>query len=275
VIARMNDPANGLIGNDQVSPLTSLIYELILQAAEVLPSLQTEDGSRHFKYGIMRRLFMIRLNVCEILRLVDRPTSYVLQGEDSLILGMNLNSLYVHLHGILDNMAWCIAYESRLFSQLSENDTRSRRNVGLFHTVFLNALKDNPAAIFLKSKLSWHSEMKRLRDPIAHRVPLYAVPGIMTSDEATRFKEMSDASIAALKIGDLAEHQRLMVEAGKIGAYHPVFCNDTGGGLEVRRIRPQIDDDVKNVLEILKYFLAKGNDWSGTGLSSLHPHESR
>ena len=271
----MNHLSTNLIGNDQVSPLTSEIYALIFRATEVLPSISTEDGSRHFKFGIMRRLYMIRLNVCEILRLIDRPTNCVLQTDDGLMVGMNLNSLYVHLHGILDNMAWCIAYEWKLFSDLSENEPHSRRNIGLFYKDYIKALNDVPTATFLESKKTWHSQMTQLRDPIAHRVPLYAVPGIMTPEEAKMFGDLNDASIIALKTGNLDEHQRLMAEAGKVGTYHPIFCNDIGGDVEFRHIRPNIDDDVRNILEILTYFLAALTDsaqYAGTSIcSSMNP----
>ena len=87
--------------------------------------------------------------------------------------------------GALDNLAWALNYEMRAVPTAVEDSGTERRQVRLFHQKFWAALgqKEPELVAGLQSFAAWHTELSELRDPGAHRVPIYPVPGIM--DAAT------------------------------------------------------------------------------------------
>lgn len=241
--------------NDQVSPLTSALQELFVSMTDLTGRLQTANAKKHAERGIGRRLSILRVNIRHILRLTDRPKDAPLYGEAQNELGMHLNSFYIQLHGLLDNLAWLLAYELNMFGPVSEDDVAARRKVGLFLRDFRAKLTHEDTKALLERHAEWYEVTRSLRDLIAHRVPLYAVPCILSREEGERFNRLYEEELQALAAGQLECSQTLHNEKFTIGEYHPVFCQEEKGQPILAPIREQVEQDSKVVIEILWHFI--------------------
>ena len=242
-------------GNDQVSPLTSAFQDLILAMPDLSHRLQDHRAKRHADHGIGRRLGILRLNVKHALRLTDRPKDAPLYGEAQIELGMHLNSFYIHLNGLLDNLAWLLAYELNLLGPVSEDKSSDRRKVGIFNKDFRNALNHPATIALLLQHAQWYSITKNLRDPIAHRVPLYAVPCIMSNEDCEEFGQLHSQEMSALISGNFNQSLEIHRNKFRLGEYHPVFCQEDEGQPVLCPINEQINQDSKVLLQILWHFI--------------------
>ena len=257
--------------NDHVSPLTSEFQELVLSMSRLNARLHNEHALRHATHGIGRRLAILRVNVKHILRLSERPKDAPLYGEAQNELGMHLNSFYIHLRGLLDNLAWMLAYELQLFGPLSEDNTADRKRIGLFQDDFRKTLKHGPTTELVARHVKWHSMTKQLRDPIAHRVPLYAVPCVLTEDEGKLFHQLNEQELQALLAGDLPRYQQLHGKKLQLGEYHPVFCLEEEGEPIMGPIKEQIEQDSRVLIEILWHFIEDEKATQPAGKEDVSP----
>lgn len=101
---------------------------------------------------------------------------------------MHINSLYIHIKGILDNLA------SILNIQLNLN-IKNKNFIVLNNDNFLNSLKANSLEIsnLIENDYKiWLKEIKIKRDPIAHREPLFIPYTIIINEqENSKFNEIN------------------------------------------------------------------------------------
>src|SRR6185437_12368496 len=96
---------------------------------------------------------------------------------------------------------------------------------GLFSRPFMAALlRVRPAiAEALETHRSWYRNLRDLRDPGSHRVPLFAIPGYLTKEDAIEFNRLQHR---AGERGEAGDHQGMMEyihEASRLGGYAPLM----------------------------------------------------
>lgn len=175
-----------------------------------------------------------------------------LSSDEVAELNVHLNSLYVQLRGALDNLAWALHYELELLGQADEDDTSIRIKCQLFDSRFLEALdKKNPVlAGFLRDRMAWAKEFKELRDPVAHRIPLYAVPGVAYPVDVEKMRGLEAEAKRAAESGDLELSFSKLREARAVAGYQAVFATSGPQGLQVRDIHKSVQGDQAAFLEI-------------------------
>jgi len=220
-------------------------------------SLRIPRAIQHASHGVGRRISILRVNFISLLRGCERPPESPLYGDPGHELCTHLNSFYIHLHGMLDNLAWMIAHELNMFGGVSEDDYSARRRVGLFKFAFQEALGQALVNDFLNSKKCWYDATKDWRDPIAHRIPLYAVPCVLTNADQDRFKQLEELEMDALKQGLAGLSEKYHEQKMNLGTYHPIFAHETSG--TPVPIKEQVEEDARNLLDFLWFFIE--NDW--------------
>ena len=75
----------------------------------------------------------------------------------------DINLIYLHVRGTLDNFAWAIAFEKFPEAAPSLN----RQDVGLFNRKIKRMLEDLNVAQEIQTHAAWNSEVKERRDPCA------------------------------------------------------------------------------------------------------------
>jgi hypothetical protein len=67
--------------------------------------MRTDYGATYIRFGVSRRLFMILSSFNEIVRLIPLDRQEPLVLDESNLLMKELNSLYINIRGVLDNLA--------------------------------------------------------------------------------------------------------------------------------------------------------------------------
>ncbi len=74
------------------------------------------------KHGLARRLRLLHLGIAEIVAITHPIRREPLSDTEQRNLTLQLNSFYLHIHGCLDNLAWCLAHELKLFGGQNEKE---------------------------------------------------------------------------------------------------------------------------------------------------------
>jgi len=238
-----------------------------------------ENTKRHLKEGLVRRLLIIQISRLKIIEIVSADRTGVIPGPEAVELNLHLNAYYFQLRGALDNAAWALHYQFGLMGAVNEDDLTARRKCDLFSKDFLDRIsKDHPVlATGLRSKTEWATDLKQLRDPAAHRIPLYAVPGIRSPEEdadaSTEWQKGMAVVGAMMKpIGEyngMDDAERMIhqgnhsndqfetaishfVKSDQIGHHAPIFAVSGPNGHQIREIRPQMDTDHEAFVSVIK-----------------------
>ena len=176
-----------------------------------------------------------------------------LNPEESVVLNLHLNSLYFHLSGFLDNLAWGVTLEHSVFSPFNEDDPTDRRKVGLFKRGFLGQIQNMKDGILhqaLQSKLDWYHQLADLRDPLAHRIPLYVTPAILTEEEGEEYGQLKIQFHECMVKDDFEGAEKALDQQQALGAYGGLFVNVENGAWQTYPITSQIEKDLENFIEI-------------------------
>ena len=224
-----------------------LLYESLNLTAHL-----SNDVQRHLKEGLSRRVLLIQANRLAIRQLADSQRKDALSTYECGDLNIHLNSFYVQMRGALDNLAWALHYQYQLLGAVNEDDFQTRARCQLLQPKFLTALQKHEPRLAhdLSAHLSWAADFRLLRDPVAHRIPLYAVPGVAGPEEKAQIDLKYEEAAAAVKAGDFGASISAIGEAHEIGRYYPVFAMSGPKGIEVRQIHPQVSRDQTSFLSV-------------------------
>lgn len=91
---------------------------------------------------------------------------------------------------MLDNLAWAIHHQYGIPAGVYESKKAGLTKIGLFKKAFMEGLRavSPEFANMLEPYSGWHQIIKKLRDPIAHRIPIYAVPALLDNQEARQYQ---------------------------------------------------------------------------------------
>jgi hypothetical protein len=140
---------------------------------------------------------------------------------------------------------------------VDEENVKGRSDCSLFGKKFVTALRGvlPDAVTVLESKRVWEQELRALRDPVAHRIPLYTAPGIATEQESHEIRRLHELASKTFQEGDLHSGDSYLREAATIGRYVPVFLESTPHGLRVKSIPEQMVSDLLNFSELCEALL--------------------
>jgi hypothetical protein len=179
------------------------------------------DCRQHLQ-GCSRRLLMMQHARIEILATSHEETK-PLASDRLNLLNVCLNSFYLNLLGALDNLAWATTWELGLLDSIDESADTVRKFCTIVGKRFLLAISAQDATFgtWLGAQKSWILEVKKFRDPAAHRLPLAIVRGIMTEEEGQRYQELTRQSFDALLAHRWEESEALQAEADALGTFVP------------------------------------------------------
>jgi len=186
--------------------------------------LKSASAQHHLYGGFNRRSIMLDTGRRVIDEITHSSPSQSISHYEATDLAIQLNALYMNICGALDNLAWAMQYEWDIIPGVTET-TKRRTQIGLYGQNFLKALSACRPKLYDKliKHEDWYKELRDLRDPAAHRVPLYAVPGVMTKAVAAEYKEMQEAAAELGRGGDHDGMMELIYKSTKLGSYQPLM----------------------------------------------------
>lgn len=152
-------------------------------------------------------------------------------------LAIFVNSYWMNLCGSLDNLAWVLQHEYSLLPDTDEVGP-NRRHVTLFSKKLQKALEARAAkcADTLRGLGTWHKELRELRDPAAHRIPLYPIPGVLTEEAARRVSELHAEADRHMVEGATSDGLALWHSAYNMGVYMPLLSVSRTEGHETHHL---------------------------------------
>lgn len=166
---------------------------------------------------------------------------------------IHLNAYYLNLRGALDNLAWCLKYEHGLLENVSEGSHKNVMQCDLFGDRFLKELGEKQPRLkgFLMGKREWAQELRDVRDPAAHRIPLYVAPGILKSQEQVdEYRKIERETVAPEDDRGGKSFIEIMNRASNVADYVPLMINSTHEGLKPEYIAARVGTDHDHFLSV-------------------------
>ena len=231
---------------DHALAVLNHLMQLGMRAAlEVPPRLTSPDAKIFMQYGVARHLSDMIEVYRSLIHTAHKGRREPLSRDEAQTFSRDLNTLYINLRGVLDNLACCLmrARQPSLCEELRDVD------IGLFTKKFratFTAFDD------IKSDIArhddWNRELKSRRDPAAHRIPLYLPPSQLTSDEAQRANQLIFQQNEKLQLGQVEEANQLFDQSMRLGRFFPFFLHHPTEPLIP--IYPTIPNDIAHLIEI-------------------------
>ena len=238
----------------RLTALTQDMQEWILINLDRLTNKRAKD---HLYTGFLQRHMMMSASRARIFGETHNRGN-LLSPELTIELNIHLNAFYLNLRGSLDNLAWILAFELGLNPKLSEED-RSRSFSDLFWRDFQKALTTRRPTLVRRLQMldAWQSEVKRFRDPAAHRIPLLVTPGIQTLKTQKEREALARAASEALSSRDFQTYTSLQYQIRNLAVYKPTFARSPEGGLELYWLSGKIQKDQRVLLRIARAVLSE------------------
>lgn len=252
--------------------LSRLLEDTFLKSAEIGNKAVDNDVKRHILFSLSNRIGILKYNYEYLSENGYLAKQKKIEDNTHTIINTHLNSIYIHISGGLDNLAWAFCYKSKLYGEIKENDYKIRNKVSLISDFFLKAIKENKYIELynlISNNKNWFLELKKFRDPIAHRVIMLS-SNLYNQNEAENVKEhytSIDKSFEKIQnpsvscslndfMKDLIAINNNLDKLDNIGDYHPIFCLDPLSN-DKENIKPlkQIESDLRKFIEICNIVL--------------------
>lgn len=210
-----------------------------------------ERASQHLRFGLSRRALMLWENRRAVNEIVASAGVQKLNPYTCNTLNIHLNSFYVHVRGALDNLAWAVQHEFKLLPGVQDEQSRRRSECNLFGRTFRQAIRDRwpTTGKVLDDLAQWEQDFRSRRDPTAHRIPLYAPPGYISSDEeVVEYRRLSGLAADSFRAGRHHEGTSYLSQAGAVGKYAPIVWEFEDSGQQVRGMREILAHDASNLI---------------------------
>jgi hypothetical protein len=102
---------------------------------------------------------------------------------------------------------------------------------------------------YIASREDWFKAIKDFRDALAHRIPLYIPPFIVTPDVVDEYNRLERASGDAMRGGAFEEYDRLQAEQKKLGRFRPWMTHSRTENAHPIAFHPQLLADFNTVDE--------------------------
>jgi len=214
--------------------------------------IRAYKGPRAREYatqGFLRRLKTLVRCIDRIFQILppdrtDLPTSDEL--SDAMI---NLQAFVFNVFGATDNLAWIWVQEKGLVSDdgspipgtwvgLREKNKSVR---GSFSVEFQE---------YLKGLNGWFELLEGFRHALAHRIPLYIPPYVVSTDDEAAYRELEDRMAEAITRHDFAEHERLSSEQKALAAFRPHMTHSFEERAAIIVFHPQLLADFNTIEEL-------------------------
>ena len=212
----------------------------------------------HAQHGFSRRLkTLVRCidNTFEILPpdRVDLPTSEELSDAN-----INLQAFVFNVFGSVDNLAWIWVAEKKLTkddgSPIPHEWVGLRKKNKLIRNSFSAEFQEH-----LKGLDKWFDHQENFRHALAHRIPLYVPPYVITEDKKAAYRDFEDRITVALNPGALEDYDRLSAEQDALGVFRPVMTHSFEEQAKPVDFHPQLLDDFNTIEELGRKMLEELN----------------
>lgn len=207
--------------------VVNALMHLALDMIVLSDSLKTEDATYYMRYGAGRRLLMMWRSYRTITSIAPPGRKEPLSDEEGTALSGDINVIYMHLRGVMDNLAWCFLYEKEPY--LAQR--LPKMVVALFSSVIKKRTSLPEFGNEVDADKDWAAELAERRDPVAHRIPLYVPPAAITTEEVAVYQELTGEFFKSINRLDFEASDAASEEMLRVGQFLPCFVHHPGAGI--------------------------------------------
>ena len=231
--------------------LKELQLKIVVQGQ---PFEATSRLREHLLHGAARRVGVIRRSIQNIYTTFPPDTTRPLSPDALADVNINLHAFMINLYGLHDNWAWAYVLRHNL-----EEVIGGRRRIGLFIQATSCKLPTELRAYISSATIAnWYKKyVMFFRDALAHRIPPYIPPALITHAEGDRFNELESEMVKCIKARQWQRVEEIWVEQAAIGvpclSFLHAFTEDTPANPVM--LHSQILCDAKAIVEFGELFL--------------------
>ncbi len=147
-----------------------------------------EESYEFFRHGFIRRLNTLNQCIINTFKIYPADRTQILSEEERTNLEINLQTFIFNTFGCLDNLAWVWNYEAEL--NLKSNQIGILGKGNKKHPYRYTSIRESFSKefnSFLDTREEWFNNyQKNFRNALAHRIPLYVPPYILSKDNKTK-----------------------------------------------------------------------------------------
>jgi hypothetical protein len=177
-------------------------------------------GLEYASQGFCRRLETLVEAVNWVFELLPPEQDEIPERDNVVLAAMFIQSFVFNAFGCLENLAWIWVFESGLKGpngrELQVQQVGLGPRYGYVRRSFSPEFCD-----FLKSRRKWFKHITEFRDSLAHRIPLYIPPYIISDENMKEYQRLEGELSQAMGRGDHETFDRLREEQKKLGLFRP------------------------------------------------------
>lgn len=179
------------------------------------------DRAREFAtHGFCRRLKTLANCIQKVFESIPPDQTDVPTSDACFACESSIQTFVINVFGSLDNLAWIWVCEKPVLAE--DGAELPRRHVGLGHRNHIVRRSFSPTfQEYLKGLDSWRKATEDFRDALAHRIPLYIPPFMIRPTDATRYQDLTDRRMDALRRSDVDAFDRLTTERSALEFFRP------------------------------------------------------
>ena len=194
-------------------------YENLLQRY-ISRKFKSDRAREHATQGFCRRLGTLVRAIDQVYDLLPPEREDIPEREEVVDATIAIQSFVLNTFGCLDNLAWIWVCEKDVKAD-DETELDPRRvGFGTGNREVRRSLSKEFRA-YLDTRQEWVDHVKGFRDSLAHRIPLYIPPFIVTPETMDEYNRLEQLSIEAMQRRDFKEYDRLQSEQKKCGLFRP------------------------------------------------------
>jgi hypothetical protein len=230
---------------------------LMLRLMSLLAKLTNVKAKEYLMQGAGRRLNIVTRCIENIFRIFPIGQIEQLARHELTDLGINLHAFFVNISGLFDNLGWVFVFEHDLLGKRKDGKLE-RNDVGLFKRETQIRLPEALRTYLQSDHLrAWYSEYsKNYRDALAHRIPLYVPPSILSGADQEKYLEL-EAQLLTL---DLTEYENrkiyddILEQQKQLGQASPFFAHSVGEEGRPVFLHAQVIADYATIEEVVTKF---------------------
>lgn len=181
---------------------------------------KTPRGREYAFTGLIRRLDTMIRAIDLVFDILPPEKEDIPSTDETVPATMLIQSFVINVQGCLDNLAWIWVFETGLKSR--DGSELDRRTVGLGEGYWvIRKSFSKPLQKYLKQRKKWFQHVSEFRDSLAHRIPLYIMPFILSEPNSKEYYRLEKEAFEAGLKGDYKAYDDLKAQQQKLGAYRP------------------------------------------------------
>jgi hypothetical protein len=215
----------GFFSAEDVAKLQQRLTEVQRQCAELkeryIVRMYRSDRAREYaSHGFCRRLDTLALAIKLVFEVLPPELEDIPERDAVVAATILIQSFMLNAFGCLDNLAWIWVHEKELKGEDGRELKREAVGLGPRYAYVRNSFSPEFRG-YLKSRKRWFKHITDFRDSLAHRIPLYIPPYIVSSHDMDKYNQLEEAAVVAMKGSDHQEYDRLRSEQKKLGRFRP------------------------------------------------------